>query len=586
MFLIVDANKESFVKDNIDLIENEVHFRYDQRSFHTLGDFFVTSWIKSTKLYDSFNFIHENLSKNCVVILQGYAWDAVTIGKPLNAEAVYNKLLSHGFNIEKIRESIIGEYSIVALLPKKIYVFNDKLGIENIYHSRNDGLFISNRMSIFKYFSTTSLSFESMIFLPVLGYRFAEDTLYDNLQVLSQGSYLTYTHKKFKIIEKPFFFISTHEQNKALLEEGLHLAITYLESIFKDEEVVNLGITGGMDSRLVLALLINSNIKKKIKLFTNGYPDNPDVIVGKEIARVLNIEHINNIPPIIKNIEYSVKDIFEKIRIHSFQNEGMFGAWDIKANRRSGKRIILTGLVGELLKGYCKQPFNYTEKPAPSDFIPKQGFIDPLEIIRDGEKINNRLRERIDFYLSSGCSFNDVPDIFYLKERIPNWLGAARRLDSYSDQSINPLNNEKLISYSFSLTAKERQACLIHFQSLELLAPDLLETPFAEQKWSSILSEYGLEKYNTQDPVKARVADLKIQNKPWQFFINESDELRKIFIDLVADDKSELDHYLSNKKIIGLLKNKKFSHKELISIYAYFVILIKANNLEINLKME
>lgn len=321
-------------------------------------------------------------------------------------------------------------------------------------------------------------------------------------------------------------------------------------------------------------------------LTTNGYPDSPDVIVGKRIANALNIEHVNNIPPVIGNIEYSVKDIFERVRIHSFQNEGMFGAWDIKANRRSGKRIILTGLVGELLKGYCKQPFNYTEKPDPGDFIPKQGLIDPLVIVNNSEEINNRLSERVDFYLSSGCSFNDVPDIFYLKERIPNWLGAARRLDSYSDQSINPLNNEQLIRYSFSLTAKERQSCLIHFQSLELLAPDLIEIPFAEQKWSNILLEYGLGKYNIQDSIKPKVSDPKNQNKPWQFFINESDELRKIFIDLVADDKSGLEYYVSNKKIIDLLKSKKFSHKELISIYAYFVILIKANNLEINLKME
>lgn len=586
MFLILDLSKKHFVKSIIDLLEDEVHFKYDQRSLHTLGDFFIISWRKKTKLYEPSGFLYESSSKDCLVVFQGYAWDAVNIGKPLDAEAIHNKLLYYNFDIDKIRENIVGEYSVVAVMPNKFYAFSDNLGIENIYLSKEKDLFISNRMSLFKYFNKNHFCFESMVFLPTLGYRFAEDTLYENLNVLPQGAYVKSIEKKIEVIEKPFFFITEDDKSKALLEEGLHVAIKYLENIFKDEETVNLGITGGMDSRLVLALLINSNIKKKIKLFTNGYPNNSDVIVGKEIARKLNIEHVNNIPSTNKAAEHSAKEIFEKIRIHSFQNEGMFGAWDIKANRRSGKRIVLTGLVGELLKGYCKQPFDYTDKPNPDDFIPKQGFIDPLGIIKDSGKINDRLKGRVDFYLSSGCSFNDVPDIFYLKERIPNWLGAARRLDSYSDQNINPLNNDKLIKYSFSLTAKERQACLIHFKALELLSPGLIDIPFAEQKWSSNLSQYGLGKYHDVDPIKSKPHGLGNHSKPWQFFLNDSDKLRKIFIELIINDKSGLEHYISNKKIIELLKEKKFSHKELISIYAYFVILIKANHFEINLKME
>ncbi|MEZ5477810.1 MAG: hypothetical protein R3E95_10100 [Thiolinea sp.] len=184
-----------------------------------------------------------------------------------------------------------------------------------------------------------------------------------------------------------------HCNKDVSLEDGLRSSINYLENIFKNErEIVNLGITGGMDSRLIVDF-VNSNIKNKIRLFTNGFPENPDVVVGRMLAQAFDLEHKNNIPNLDQSGKYSEKDIIEKLHIHSFQNEGMFGGWDIKAYRKSGKRIVLTGLVGEILKGYSKQSLNYKLKPKPDDFIPTQGLIDPLGILINREKMAIRIEE-------------------------------------------------------------------------------------------------------------------------------------------------------------------------------------------------
>ena len=97
-------------------------------------------------------------------------------------------------------------------------------------------------------------------------------------------------------------------------------------------------------------------------------------------------------------------------------------------------------------------------------------------------------------YLGPGAEFNDLPDLYYVKERIPNWLGAARRKDADSTQVVMPINSTGLIRLAFALHATQRQQELIHFAMLRRLAPSLLAIPFAQQTWHPGLGDYGAPK--------------------------------------------------------------------------------------------
>jgi len=143
-----------------------------------------------------------------------------------------------------------------------------------------------------------------------------------------------------------------------------------MNKIFSKTNSVKLGITGGKDSRLVLALAINSGIKSKIQLFTNGHPNHPDVVVGKMIADRLNLQHDNIIPSERPKIQFEdANALIERLALHSYLNEGMFGAWDLKATERLGSNILLTGLTGGILKNHLSGQYNFSAQAKPEDFI-------------------------------------------------------------------------------------------------------------------------------------------------------------------------------------------------------------------------
>ncbi|MEZ5447570.1 MAG: hypothetical protein R3E89_00555, partial [Thiolinea sp.] len=84
-------------------MEEEVHFEYDDRSFHGLNNFFVVSWRKNTKLYSARDFIFESECGHSLVIIQGYMWDAGRIDVPLTARAIYQKIISCFYDIECVK---------------------------------------------------------------------------------------------------------------------------------------------------------------------------------------------------------------------------------------------------------------------------------------------------------------------------------------------------------------------------------------------------------------------------------------------------------------------------------------------------
>lgn len=73
-----------------------------------------------------------------------------------------------------------------------------------------------------------------------------------------------------------------------------------LENINYSIDKITLGLTGGFDSRLTVALLSKICNKQNIELecFTHGDENHPDVVIAKKIAEVLNLNYFHYPPPI------------------------------------------------------------------------------------------------------------------------------------------------------------------------------------------------------------------------------------------------------------------------------------------------
>ena len=54
------------------------------------------------------------------------------------------------------------------------------------------------------------------------------------------------------------------------------------------------GLTGGKDTRLILAILLAEGLASEVEFQTFGQPDLPDVVVAQQIAEAFGLHHVLN----------------------------------------------------------------------------------------------------------------------------------------------------------------------------------------------------------------------------------------------------------------------------------------------------
>ncbi|MEI2423166.1 LamG domain-containing protein, partial [Arthrospira platensis SPKY2] len=527
--------------------------------------------------------------------INGYCWfETGSGGEVLSAVDLHNLIESKDRNVEQIRNQLSGEYSVVHIYDNgNILAFNDNLGIEHIYYSEAPNQYIiTNRVSLIDVIQPKySYDYLGMLWMQTIGYLIGEHTYRQDVRSLSQGGSLKITQGGLHLLENPhWLFPEGTIDNRGWkhisdfqIETAIESAMANVNILSrKNQDILELGITGGKDSRVVLALCLAAGMKDKLRLYTNGNPNHPDSIVGKMIAEKLEIPHEqrDNISNNCIQPVFSASEIFNRLAVHTFQNDGMLGAWDLPAVYKASGGITIMGLVAEVLKGYIKKPFSFDSFPKPSTLIQQHGPFDSLGILKPETKayLENELSDSwSSFLLSSSMTLNDLPDIFYLRERIPNWVGASRRVTSYTSQVINPLNSPCLIKTALCLSPRERQIELLHYFILNKINPVLTKIPFAFEGWNIDLKMYGASDDIFTEPITSH------QNIPrhgsWQYSLNKNPQLRYLFIDIIDSCKlGEFEKHLDLYKVQKKLAKDNFTFRELICFLGLLPPILKLNN--------
>lgn len=560
----------------------------------------VFHWATDNYFYSTKEQIHVTQSEGrtlSVTILQGYCWSSTgsgSTGKMLTAFDVQQLLSRMHFDVERVRDVLAGEYAIIqASDDGTVIAFNDRLSIEHIYYSKKGNISsLTNRIAVLPYIEDQSdYHLEAMLALPSVGYMIGEDTYIKGVTRLAQGATIQLRNGELKVQDhKDWIYQNAPRKDEVrdlavfdtVVDHGVNECLANVKAIFSRAEQIPLALTGGKDSRLILALALQAGLRDKLRLFTNGIEEHPDVIVAKQLAEHVHLPHATNKPGKFNDPTVATQELLGRLATHVFQNDGMFGAWDIKAGKQCAKSLTLAGFIGEAFKGYLKKPFHYATMPNPAQMIAAHGPFDPLAILREEARsaMAAKILNRMENYLGPGAEFNDIPDLYYVKERIPNWLGSARRKDADSVQVVMPINSTGLIRLAFALTALQRQHELIHFAMLRRLEPSLLEIPFAQQTWHRGLMNYGAPKSVFQDAILAPSG--LPQHGSWQYTINKNPQFRAALLGIFSDyPESPLWQFIDRKKVLEVMKTVKFNMAQMISVFGLVTIFFKIHNIEI-----
>lgn len=605
LFVMVAGLADQEIERELPMLEMLLHFQYDIRSVHRLRPgLCLLHYAKDTYFYNAGDqeFIatdHDGRIRS-ITLLQGYAWcnDAVS-HQPLNAAQIAGLIAQTDQDASALRARLNGEYAILHLQADgSCLAFNDLLGIEHIYVCQRRGLTIlANRVALASHLAgDREWDIPSLLWLPLVGYRIGEGTRSPQIRMMPQGAHIAIRDDRLTINENPCFLFRDFPNRamlrhddalfEQLLARGIDASLASLMAAFDQDGHIQLPITGGKDSRLVLAFALQAFPAERLRLFTNGNEDHPDVIVGRMIAERLGLAHEIRKLGVAHETEQDAKALLRGLAIHAFQNDGMFGAWNLKAYPRAGYGITPAGFVGEVFKGYLKKPFDFKKLPDPAKFIALHGPYDPLGLFRSGVRaqFDQELLERFAGYPACGADFNDIPDLFYIKERIPNWLGGARQLDSYGRQVVNILNNDFLVKLAFALDYRERQQEVLHFRLLRRLAPQLLDVPFAAQGWNLELQRHGAKPFMFAPPVTGSSATP--MHGSWQYAINSNADYRRQLRDLFgAFPNSPIWDYLNRDVLLARMTRGDFTMFQLISLYGLCTIFMAVHAYWIPLRM-
>jgi hypothetical protein len=245
-------------------------------------------------------------------------------------------------------------------------------------------------------------------------------------------------------------------------------------------------VTGGRDSRLVFAAADRSGVAFEPRIIAAADSQSSDVrtarVVCGEVGRVLTLAE--------PQIAISVESAARLLRLCAPGSVSLDLAWSaLNRPDRTGfcvgdedvvaRPIVHSGHGGELARAYYG-----AGDPDPS--TSERSLYGRITYLWPRPPLSGEGKQRIKDYigrwireqLDAGSDPTHLPDLFYLLERMSNWVGASHGFDEYMTDVTSPLWTPRLLPHEFGLPATARSQELFHFHVLTALQPTLASLPF------------------------------------------------------------------------------------------------------------
>ncbi|NLV54237.1 MAG: hypothetical protein GXY13_01350 [Acidimicrobiales bacterium] len=273
-----------------------------------------------------------------------------------------------------------------------------------------------------------------------------------------------------------------------------------------------LELTGGRDSRTVLALLLAEELTDDLVCITWGSPALADVQVAGALADRFDLDlRAQGRPrrprragpaatgtgasaaaspaPGAADAAASPEETFEQqVRRHVWRTSGGMSIWDMSRQaRHPSPNIVLTGQYGELLRTNYARTTGLGTRGDLERFLRGGGFaFDAAGLLRP--EVRRELDRQVIEYLGRIAPDDgpeDAADAFYLTVRVRRWFGSIQELDNRN--RLFPLYTLPAIQVAFAIGPRLRRAERLPFEIMRACCPDLATMPFASKPWPAEL---------------------------------------------------------------------------------------------------
>jgi hypothetical protein len=307
-------------------------------------------------------------------------------------------------------------------------------------------------------------------------------------------------------------------------------------------------LSGGRDSRAVLALLLHAGIDARY--YTLGADGSIDADIAREIATRVGLQH-----DVLTFDDRDIVPRWNELALQlAAQTDGMVAIREIariarRANTLDRLEVEVWGAAGGIAKGNWMARRLYLDHNdrghvAASIFSRLGDDYDGLVTRGARETARTFIQRYVDDAVASGVALLDVPALFSVEERIRRWEYGNARIYAPDRDIFSPFATRAWARAAFSVSPLRRFSSPLHYGLSKRLVPELHEirydkpwrpqTPwlnlFDRSMWTARLrSHMGRTRGRRERPV-AGVGDWR---RPERFAWLEAkrDEVRQLCLD-------------------------------------------------------
>lgn len=319
---------------------------------------------------------------------------------------------------------------------------------------------------------------------------------------------------------------------------------------------LRLNLTGGKDSRLVLALFKAAGLEDNVFTVTHGLPDNPEVEVAAEVARVAGYEHRRHGPPAPKptdeqrvpaSPDFAV--IWRRLAQAAYRFDAMVCPWDglsPLAPLRS-TNLEVKGFAGEYYKGpegadpQFRKGIPSTAAEMAEKLVNFKQAFDPLSILHP--EVADRQKDWIRGWTmrtAETLHLDLIPMRMYFDYRMPSWSGPMAQYTP-GRININPLASAFTLAKVFECSAEVTNSGRFHYEIMKRAAPELVTVPFLGDTWSeqvAATSEFDLPR--KPFPTTVELTPQVLTSWKWEFMASQESAMDELFAEAASTELAEV----------------------------------------------
>lgn len=375
---------------------------------------------------------------------------------------------------------------VVDKIKRVVYSWNTLSRQIPLYYSsikNSQGIVVGTRSSLLSVIyenSRPSVNTQNLYPFYSQGFHVLEDTPFLGIKVAPANSFIRYSEHEV-LVSACSNILDNFSTKKPSDELYDNLADILANSVavrpyLDDSATIDIGITGGRDSRLLFAALKKSG--NDFSSYTIGNGGHPDVVLGKMIAERTNIEH--------RVIRKDVSSDFKMMSVNPVKQAltTLFHTdWAASGYDRLGSfetnfssRYGVNGAFGGLIRGGYPN-LRSLESPKNIALLKLDKLLSDFDLLTDEASNLAHLRTAMLKKHLSTLGSTDGLDQLHLLTRAGRWASATF-MATRSIIKLTPFADNEFLHEMYQLDGKYRVTGILLFELLRRFEPSLAYLPF------------------------------------------------------------------------------------------------------------